>query len=40
MHFPLYLAFKNLRPFILEDEKLVEALRNPIRYRSVNGSNC
>jgi hypothetical protein len=38
VHFPLYLAFKNLRPFILEDEKLVEALRNPIRYRSVNGS--
>ena len=38
VHFPLYLAFKNLRPFILEDEKLVEAIRNPIRYRSVNGS--
>lgn len=38
VHFPLYLAFKNLRPFILEDEKLVDALRNPIRYRSVNGS--
>jgi hypothetical protein len=38
VHFPLYLAFKNLRPFVLEDEKLVEALRNPIRYRSVNGS--
>lgn len=38
VHFPLYLAFKNLRPFILEDEKLVEAIRNPIRYRSVNGA--
>jgi hypothetical protein len=33
VHFPLHLAFKNLRPFILEDEHLVDALRNPIRYR-------
>jgi hypothetical protein len=33
VHFPLYLAHKNLRPFVLEDEKLVEALRNPLRYR-------
>ena len=38
VHYPLYLAFKNLRPFILEDEKLVEALRNPIRYRALGGS--
>jgi hypothetical protein len=37
VHFPLYLAFKNLRPFILEDEKLVEGLQNPIRYRSAGG---
>lgn len=36
--FPLYLAFKNLRPFVLEDERLVDALGNPIRYRSINGS--
>jgi P63C domain len=35
---PCTIAFKNLRPFILEDDKLVEALRNPIRYRSGNGS--
>ena len=33
VHFPLHLAFKNLRPFVLEDERLVDALRNPIRYR-------
>jgi hypothetical protein len=38
VHYPLHLAFKNLRPFILEDERLVEAIRNPIRYRSLNGS--
>lgn len=38
VHFPLYLAFKNLRPFVLEDEQLVEALQNPIRYRAANGS--
>jgi hypothetical protein len=35
VHFPLFLAFKNLRPFILEDDKLVEGLRNPIRYREM-----
>lgn len=35
VHFPLHLAFKNLRPFILEDTQLVEALRNPIRYREM-----
>jgi hypothetical protein len=38
VRFPLYLAFKNLRPFILEDQELVAALRVPIRYRSVKGS--
>ncbi|MDG4909998.1 P63C domain-containing protein [Mesorhizobium sp. WSM4898] len=38
IYFPLHLAFKNLRPFILEDVDLVEALREPIRYRSVKGS--
>jgi hypothetical protein len=38
LHFPLHLAFKNLRPFILEDEELVSALRTPIRYRDASGS--
>jgi hypothetical protein len=38
VHLPLHLAFKNLRPFIVEDERLLEALRNPIRYRGANGS--
>lgn len=38
LHFPLYLAHKNLREFILADEKLVEAIKNPIRYRLENGS--
>jgi hypothetical protein len=38
VHFPLHLAFKNLRPYILDDADLVEALRVPIRYRSVKGS--
>jgi hypothetical protein len=38
VHFPLYLAFKNLRPFILEDAQLVEALKNPIRYREMGRS--
>jgi hypothetical protein len=33
VHFPLHLAYKNLRPFVLDDERLMEALRNPIRYR-------
>jgi hypothetical protein len=27
------LAHKNLRPYILEDDQLLEALRNPVRYR-------
>jgi hypothetical protein len=38
VHFPLHLAFKNLRPYILEDQELVSALRVPIRYRSVKGN--
>jgi len=38
LHFPLYLAQKNLRPFILEDEVLVALLRNPIRYRGEGSS--
>ncbi len=38
LYVPLHLAFKNLRPFILEDQELVGALRGPIRYRSVKGS--
>lgn len=38
LYFPLHLAFKNLRPFILDDQDLVEALRVPVRYRSVKGS--
>lgn len=40
IYFPLHMAFKNLRPFILEDVDLVEALREPIRYRSVKGSTA
>lgn len=38
VRFPLFLAFKNLRPYILEDEKLVDALRHPIRYRETGQS--
>lgn len=38
IYFPLHLAFKNLRPFILDDNDLVEALRVPVRYRSIKGS--
>jgi hypothetical protein len=38
IHFPLHLAFKNLRPFIMEDGELVEALRTPTRYRDAGGS--
>lgn len=33
VRFPLYLAHKNLRPYVLADGKLVDALNNPIRYR-------
>jgi hypothetical protein len=33
VHFPLHLAYKNLRPFVMDDKVLVESLRNPIRYR-------
>ena len=36
--FPLYLAHKNLRPFIMDDARLVEAIRNPLRYRQEGGS--
>jgi hypothetical protein len=35
VHYPLYLAFKNLRPFILEDQHLFDALRAPIKYREM-----
>jgi hypothetical protein len=38
LHFPLYLAQKNLRPFILEDEVLVSLLKSPIRYRGEGSS--
>ena len=38
IYFPLHLAFKNLRPFILDDPDLVASLKVPIRYRSVKGS--
>ena len=38
LYFPLHLAYKNLRPYILDDPELVDALRVPIRYRSVKGS--
>lgn len=37
IYLPLHLAFKNLRPFILEDTELVDALRQPVRYRSMRG---
>ncbi|HVC51064.1 MAG TPA: P63C domain-containing protein [Stellaceae bacterium] len=35
---PLHLAFKNLRPYIMQDVELVESLRTPIRYRDQGGS--
>jgi hypothetical protein len=38
IYFPLHLAFKNLRPYILDDADLVDALREPIRYRSIKGN--
>lgn len=38
VHFPLHLAYKNLRPYILEDSELMAALSTPIRYRSIKGS--
>jgi len=38
VHFPLHLAYKNLRPYILDDQELVDALSKPIRYRSTKGS--
>ncbi|HVX57752.1 MAG TPA: P63C domain-containing protein [Candidatus Saccharimonadales bacterium] len=37
VHFPLYLAHKNLRKFVLEDRALVDALRHPLRYRTEGG---
>ena len=37
LRLPLYLAHKNLRPFIDADEKLVEAIKNPLRYRQESG---
>lgn len=33
VHFPLYLAHKNLRPFILEDAELIQSLSKPLLYR-------
>src|SRR5262249_51096846 len=33
-----HLAFKNLRDFVLADTELVDALREPIRYRDQKGS--
>jgi P63C domain len=39
MYFPLYLAQKNLRPFILDDEPLVDLLKHPIRYRGEGSSS-
>lgn len=38
LYFPLYLAHKNLRPYVLADHKLVEALKNPLRYRQEGGA--
>lgn len=38
IHFPLYLAHKNLRPFVMADHQLVEALRTPLRYRQEGGA--
>ncbi len=37
-YLPLHLAFKNLKPFILEDVELVTALKHPISYREVGGN--
>ncbi len=38
LRFPLYLAHKNLRPFIMADQELVEAIKHPLRYRQEGGS--
>jgi hypothetical protein len=38
IYFPLHLAFKNLRGFVLEDQELMAALKTPIRYRDQKGS--
>lgn len=37
LRFPLYLAHKNLRPFIMADHELVEAIKHPLRYRQEGG---
>ena len=39
LHFPLYLAHKNLRPFVLQDDVLVQLLKNPVRYRGEGSSS-
>ena len=39
LHLPLYLAFKNLRKYVMEDERLVVALQRPIRYREEGRAN-
>lgn len=38
LYFPLYLAQKNLRRFVLEDRRLVDALKSPLRYRPEGGA--
>jgi hypothetical protein len=38
IYFPLYLAHKNLRRFVLEDQALVDAIKNPLRYRTEGGT--
>lgn len=38
VRFPLYLAHKNLRRFVLEDRALVDALKSPLRYRPEGGA--
>jgi hypothetical protein len=35
---PLHLAFKNLRPYIVQDVELIVSLQSPIRYRDQGGS--
>ncbi len=37
LRIPLYLAHKNLRPFVIGDEKLVDFLKHPLRYRQEGG---
>jgi hypothetical protein len=38
LYVPLHLAFKNLQQFVLDDAELVEAIRQPLRYRGIKGS--